>query len=72
VAKDILKKGGTAVDAAIAANAMLGLVEPTGCVWAATCLPLSGMLKPKSYMDSTPVVAHLQSSLCNGLNKWVQ
>jgi gamma-glutamyltranspeptidase/glutathione hydrolase len=31
IALDIMKQGGSAIDAAIAANAALGLMEPTGC-----------------------------------------
>jgi gamma-glutamyltranspeptidase len=47
---DILKKGGT-VDAAIAVNAALGLMEPTGSGVGGDLLRLYGMLKRKNCMD---------------------
>jgi gamma-glutamyltranspeptidase / glutathione hydrolase len=74
VALDILKAGGNAVDAAIAANAMLGLVEPTGCgiggdlfaiVWDAE----SGKLHGLNASGRSPRGLDLQWFLDNGYER---
>lgn len=74
VALDILKAGGNAVDAAIAANAMLGLVEPTGCgiggdlfaiVWDAE----SGKLHGLNASGRAPRGLELQWFLDNGYER---
>ena len=59
IAVDILKKGGSAIDAAIAANAMLALVEPHACgiggdLFAIVWDPKSGRLHGYNGSGRTP------------------
>ncbi len=74
VALDILKSGGNAIDAAIAANAMLGLVEPTGngmggdvfaIVWDAKTQKLYGL----NGSGRSPKSLSRQWFIDNGYNK---
>lgn len=73
VALDILKAGGSAIDAAIAANATLGLMEPTGCgiggdlfaiVWDAEKQELTGL----NASGRSPQLLELQHFRAEGLD----
>jgi len=74
VALDILKKGGNAIDAAIAANAVLGLMEPTGCgiggdlfaiIWDAKTEKLYGL----NASGRSPYTLNLDHFKSNGYEK---
>lgn len=74
VALQIMRDGGNAIDAAIAANAMLGLVEPTGCgiggdlfaiVWDAKTQQLYG-LNASGRSPQSLTLEHFQQQ---GMNK---
>ena len=74
IAIDILKSGGNAIDAAIAANAALGLMEPTGCgiggdlfaiIWDAETKQLYGL----NASGKSPASLTLEYFLENGYEK---
>ncbi|HEX4951828.1 MAG TPA: gamma-glutamyltransferase, partial [Thermoanaerobaculia bacterium] len=73
-ALDVLKAGGNAVDAAIAANAMLALTEPTGCglggdLFAMVWDPATGKLHGLNASGRSPKSLTLAELKAKGLTK---
>jgi gamma-glutamyltranspeptidase/glutathione hydrolase len=73
IAIDTLKRGGTAVDAAIAANAALGLMEPTSCgiggdLFAIVWDPKSGKLHGLNACGRSPMGLTRQHFIDQGSN----
>lgn len=74
IALEILRQGGSAVDAAIAANAALGLMEPTGCgiggdLFAIVWDPDSGRLHGYNGSGRSPRSLTLQELQRRGLDR---
>jgi gamma-glutamyltranspeptidase/glutathione hydrolase len=74
IALDVLKAGGSAVDAAIAANAALGLMEPTGCgiggdLYAIVWCPKEGRLFGLNGSGRSPLSLELAEFERRGLTR---
>ena len=54
---NVLRQGGNAADAAVAASAMMGGVEPMSCASAGIYSPFIGTLSPRPCTGSMPAVA---------------
>jgi gamma-glutamyltranspeptidase/glutathione hydrolase len=73
IAIDVMKAGGSAVDAAIAANAALGLMEPTGCgiggdLFAIVWDPASGKLHGYNGSGGAPAELTIELVKSKGLD----
>ena len=74
IALDVMRRGGSAMDAAIAANAALGLMEPTGCgiggdLFAIVWDPTTGRLHGYNGSGRAPAALDLRAVRRRGLEQ---